>query len=67
VLIPAHPQEEAVPDVSTPDFAERLAGFGSSTFTELRPGQELVLTEYAAKHLTTSDLAIEMPTGEGKT
>lgn len=27
----------------------------------------LVLTTYAAHHLGTPDLAIEMPTGEGKT
>jgi hypothetical protein len=56
-----------VPDAQKPDFAQRLADFESSTFTELRPGQKLVLEEYAANHMTTADLAIEMPTGEGKT
>ncbi len=51
----------------TPDFAQRLAAFGSSTFETLRPGQDLVLAKYARDHLDTPDLAIDMPTGEGKT
>jgi hypothetical protein len=50
-----------------PNFGERLAGFQSATFKELRPGQRLVLEAYSARHLQTPDLAIEMPTGEGKT
>lgn len=50
-----------------PNFDERLDSFGSPTFTELRPGQRLVLSRYARDHLRVSDLAIEMPTGEGKT
>jgi hypothetical protein len=56
-----------MPDAPQPDFNDLLASFESATFSELRPGQELVLDEYAAHHLTTADLAIEMPTGEGKT
>ena len=52
---------------SAPDFEQRLAAFESTTFEELRPGQKLVLSKYATEHLDTSDLAIEMPTGEGKT
>ena len=36
-------------------------------FAELREGQKLVLGSYAKNHLNTPDLAIEMPTGEGKT
>jgi hypothetical protein len=52
---------------AAPDFAERLATFASEDFTELRPGQKLVLDAYAAGHLQTADLAIEMPTGDGKT
>ena len=52
---------------SSPNFAERLSAFASTHFTELRPGQKLVLDAYAADHLTTADLAIEMPTGDGKT
>lgn len=54
-------------DTHMPDFDKRLADFQSSAFTKLRPGQKLVLEEYAATHQTTADLAIEMPTGEGKT
>ncbi|MHB1597069.1 MAG: DEAD/DEAH box helicase [Streptosporangiaceae bacterium] len=50
-----------------PDFDERLAAFQSATFRELRPGQRLVLQAYSARYLATPDLAIEMPTGEGKT
>lgn len=52
---------------AAPDFDERLAGFQSTTFKRLRPGQRQVLATYSGRHLTTSDLAIEMPTGEGKT
>lgn len=52
---------------AVPDFDARLEAFGSATFKELRPGQRQVLSAYAADHLDTSDLAIEMPTGEGKT
>lgn len=54
-------------DQSTPDFEQRLTAFKSPVFTALRPGQRLVLQKYAAEHLQTTDLAIEMPTGEGKT
>lgn len=50
-----------------PDFDARLTAFGSAAFKELRPGQRQVLTAYAAEHLDADDLAIEMPTGEGKT
>jgi hypothetical protein len=50
-----------------PDFEERLAAFDSWTFERLRPGQKLVLAKYGSDHLSTPDLAIEMPTGEGKT
>jgi len=50
-----------------PDFEQRLAAFASPTFERLRPGQRLVLSKYGADHLDTPDLAIEMPTGEGKT
>ena len=52
---------------AVPDFDERLAVFTSATFKDLRPGQRQVLSAYAADHLDTTDLAIEMPTGEGKT
>lgn len=56
-----------MPEAVQPDFAQRLADFGSATFRELRPGQKLVLEEYAANCQAAEDLAIEMPTGEGKT
>ncbi|MFI6098224.1 DEAD/DEAH box helicase family protein [Lentzea sp. NPDC051213] len=52
---------------AVPDFDHRLTEFRSATFTELRPGQRQVLATYATQHLDTADLAIEMPTGEGKT
>lgn len=54
-------------DRTVPDFANRLVALGSARFTELRPGQSQVLSAYAAEHLATPDLAIEMATGEGKT
>ncbi|MEU8911750.1 DEAD/DEAH box helicase family protein [Streptomyces nigrescens] len=50
-----------------PDFEQSLADFESARFTKLRPGQRQVLAAYAEQHLDTPDLAIEMPTGEGKT
>jgi len=56
-----------VANAAVPDFDGRLEVFESATFKELRPGQRQVLSAYAADHLDTSDLAIEMPTGEGKT
>ena len=49
------------------DFRVRLNRFGSNKCRELRAGQTLVLDEYAANHEQTRDLAIEMPTGDGKT
>jgi hypothetical protein len=66
-VAPSMTKECSVPDAQKPDFDQRLADFGSTTFTKLRPGQKLVLDEYAGNHLATPDLAIEMPTGEGKT
>jgi Type III restriction enzyme, res subunit len=56
-----------VASAAVPDFDVRLEAFDSAKFKELRPGQRQVLSAYAANHLDTSDLAIEMPTGEGKT
>ncbi len=54
-------------DGATPDFELRLAAFESATFRSLRPGQRQVLGSYADSYLGAADLAIEMPTGEGKT
>jgi hypothetical protein len=55
----AHPE--------VPDFDQRLSECQSTRFAALRPGQRQVLASYAEHHLDTRDLAIEMPTGEGKT
>jgi len=48
------------------DYAALLQELGSTTFTELRPAQEAALKSYAESHGTTPDLAIELPTGAGK-
>jgi hypothetical protein len=56
-----------VADATKPDFEQNLVDFRSARFTQLRPGQRQVLATYADQHLDTTDLAIEMPTGEGKT
>ncbi|HEV3212922.1 MAG TPA: DEAD/DEAH box helicase family protein, partial [Acidimicrobiales bacterium] len=48
------------------DFAARLAGFASTRYRELRPPQRLALDGYAA-HKPGTDLAVELPTGYGKT
>jgi Rad3-related DNA helicase len=56
-----------VTDAAKPDFEQNLVDFGSARFTQLRPGQRQVLAAYADQHPDTADLAIEMPTGEGKT
>ena len=42
-------------------------GVGDRPVQGARRGQRQVLSTYAADHFDTSDLAIEMPTGEGKT
>lgn len=66
--VPASRMEErTVAQAEVPDFDKRLATFASATFMRLRPGQSHVLAAYAEHHLDTADLAIEMPTGEGKT
>jgi hypothetical protein len=49
-----------------PDFDRLLASCESERFVELRTAQEVVLNAYAADHLDTPDLAIELPTGAGK-
>lgn len=54
-------------ELTTDDFEARLASFSSTRFKALRASQKQVLTAYAADHRDTADLAIEMPTGEGKT
>lgn len=50
------------------EFAERLESLAPGVFPNgLRPAQEHVLAEFANRHTETSDLGIELPTGEGKT
>jgi Rad3-related DNA helicase len=49
-----------------PDFHALLSEQASERFHELRPAQEAVLAEYSSDHLETLDLAIELPTGAGK-
>lgn len=52
--------------METPEFNQLLADLGSERFTDLRPAQAAALDVYAADHLETPDLAIELPTGAGK-
>ncbi|HEV7482493.1 MAG TPA: helicase C-terminal domain-containing protein [Solirubrobacterales bacterium] len=52
--------------METPEFNQFLDGLESERFGELRPAQAAVLNEYALDHLETPDLAIELPTGAGK-
>jgi hypothetical protein len=52
--------------VAAPDVAERLASFGSEVYRRLRPAQAHVLEVYSREHIGTADVAIELPTGEGK-
>lgn len=48
------------------DFAERLKSFESARYDKLRPGQQQVLARYL-EHIDDPDIAIELPTGYGKT
>jgi len=49
------------------DFQERLASFGGSRLTELRPAQLAALSAYGEMRPTHPDIGIELPTGAGKT
>jgi hypothetical protein len=54
------------------DYAEFLASFNSAKFQSLRDAQAHVLREYSTNHTSSdstsfSDVAIELPTGAGKT
>lgn len=49
-----------------PDFAALLASLGSERFRTLRSAQAEVLERYALDHLESADVAVEMPTGAGK-
>ena len=48
------------------DYVQLLSELGSATFTDLRPAQVAALERYSADHSATPDLAIELPTGAGK-
>jgi Rad3-related DNA helicase len=48
------------------DFGQRLAEFGSRRYQQLRPSQVRVLAGYV-DHIDDQDVAIELPTGFGKT
>jgi len=49
------------------DYAAFLASFASSKFRSLWPAQEYVLQNYAANFVESKDVAVELPTGAGKT
>lgn len=48
------------------DYSILLAQLGSSAFPTLREAQAAALSLYAAEHTETADLAVELPTGAGK-
>jgi hypothetical protein len=49
------------------DFGPRLGAFNSPVYRKLFPAQEHVLVRYAAQYLDNPNVAIELPTGVGKT
>jgi hypothetical protein len=49
------------------NYDEFLWSFGSTKFKELWPAQRYVLERYSIDHVETNDLAVELPTGAGKT
>lgn len=54
--------------MSVLDFAERLRELAPSGYSDgLRPAQAHALGEFAKHHTSSSDVGIELPTGEGKT
>lgn len=54
--------------MTTHDFAAALERLAPGAFPNgLRPAQDHVLKAFASEHTGTADLAIELPTGEGKT
>ena len=48
-------------------YADLLAELNSAKFQVLRPAQERVLGEYLGKYEGDADVAVELPTGAGKT
>src|SRR5690348_13198973 len=51
----------------TREYSSFLESFGSSKFQGLWPAQAHVLDAYGATYASASDVAIELPTGAGKT
>ncbi len=49
------------------DYTAFLASFASSKFRSLWPAQEYVLQRYAESFVESKDIAVELPTGAGKT
>lgn len=52
--------------IEPPDFEKLLQELGSKRFKSLRGAQASVLQAYASQFLEAPDLAIELPTGAGK-
>jgi Rad3-related DNA helicase len=50
-----------------PDYARFLLSLGSTKFRTLWDAQSYVLREYVARFSDKPDVAIELPTGTGKT
>lgn len=48
------------------DYVRLLSELRSSKFSSLRPAQVVALERYSAAHSSTLDLAVELPTGAGK-
>jgi Helicase C-terminal domain/Type III restriction enzyme, res subunit len=48
------------------DYSQLLGELESATFTDLRPAQVAALEAYVAEYTEAPDLAIELPTGAGK-
>jgi hypothetical protein len=49
------------------DYAEFLSSFRSDKFRSLREAQGYILREYSNNYVSCPDVAIELPTGAGKT
>jgi len=49
------------------DYASFLTSFGSGKFQSLWPAQAHVLNAYSAEYTATPDVAVDLPTGGGKT
>jgi len=49
------------------NYSEFLTSFHSQKFRELWPAQDYVLKKYSDEFINKSDVAIELPTGAGKT